>query len=148
MESMLPAATTRGVSTQGAIGIFAGAIAVAALVVDHLIHGDIAAFLATSAIALAVTVLIFGRVIPRTKAGSAPAVLAAKRAMLCSGLAVLSIPTLFVGLPFVLGSAGIALGLLGRDGDRRRLAITAIALGALVVLFGLGVFVVQGDSDG
>ena len=37
--------------------------------------------------------------------------------MLCSGLAVLSIPALFIGLPFVLGSAGIALGMLGREGD-------------------------------
>ena len=68
--------------------------------------------------------------------------------MLCSGLAVLSIPALFVGLPFVLGSAGVALGLLGRGGDRRRLAVAAITLGALVVLFSVGVFAVQGDSDG
>ena len=68
--------------------------------------------------------------------------------MLCSGLAVLSIPALFIGLPFVLGSAGIALGMLGREGDCRRLAVAALALGGLVVLFSIGVYAVLGDSDG
>ena len=147
MESILQR-HTGDVSTQGAIGIFAGVLAVGAMAVDHLIHGDAAAFLVTSAIALAVTWLIFGRVIPRTKASPAAAVLAAKRGMLLSCLAVLSIPTLFVGLPFVVGSAGVTLGLIGRDGDRRRLATAAITLGALVVLSSVGVFAVQGNSDG
>jgi hypothetical protein len=148
MESTLQAATTRSRSMETAIGIFAGAIAVGALVVDHLIHGDVAAFVVTSAIALTVAAGLFGRVIPRTKASADAVVLAAKRGILCSCLAVLSIPMLFVGLPFVLGSAGIALGLVGRGGARHRLAIAAITLGALVVLFGVGVFAVQGDSDG
>jgi hypothetical protein len=148
MESTLRAAATRSLSTEAAIGIFAGALAVGAMVVDHLIHGDVTAFVVTSAIALTVAAALFGRVIPRTKASADAAVLAAKRGMVCSGLAVLSIPTLFVGLPFVLGSAGIALGLLGRGGDRQRLALAAITVGALVLLFAIGVFAVQGDSDG
>jgi len=148
MESTLRAAITHSPSTETAIGIFAGALAVGAMVVDHLIHGDLAAFVVASAIALTVAAGLFGRVIPRTKASAGAVVLAAKRGILCSGLAVLSIPTLFVGLPFVLGSAGIALGVLGRGGDRHRLAVAAITLGALVVLFSVGVFAVQGDSDG
>jgi hypothetical protein len=148
MESTLRITATHKVSTEGAIGVFAGALAVGAMVVDHLIHGDAAAFLVTSAIAVTVTAVVFGRVIPRTKASADAVVLAATRAMLCSCLAVVSIPTLFAGLPFVLGCAGVALGLLGRGGDRRRLAIAAITLGALVVLFSVGVFAVQGDSDG
>lgn len=148
MESTLRAAPTRRPSTETAIGIFAGALSVGALVVDHLIHGDVAAFVVTSAIALTVAAALFGQLIPRTKASANAVVLAAKRGMLCSGLAVLSIPMLFVGLPFVLGSAGVALGLLGRGGDRDRLAVAAITLGALVVLFAVGVFAVQGDSDG
>jgi hypothetical protein len=148
MESTLRAAGTRSLSTEAAIGVFAGVLAVGAMAVDHLIHGDAAFFVITSAIALTVAGALFGRVIPRTKASPAASVLAARRAMLCSGLAVLSIPTLFVGLPFVLGCAGVALGLLGRDGARRRPAVAAITLGALVVLFSVGVFAVQGDSDG
>ena len=68
--------------------------------------------------------------------------------MVCSLLAVLSIPTLFVGLPSVLGGGGIALGLLGRDGERKRLAITAVVVGALVVLFSAGVYAFLGDSEG
>ena len=148
MESTLRAGAIRSLSTETAIGVFAGALTVGAMVVDHLIHGDAAAFVVTSAIALTVAAALFGRIIPRTKASPAASVLAARRAMLCSGLAVLSIPALFVGLPFVLGSAGVALGLLGRGGDRRRLAVAAITLGALVVLFSVGVFAVQGDSDG
>jgi hypothetical protein len=148
MESTLGADLTRGPSTETAIGVFAGALAVGAMVVDHLIHGDAAAFLVTSTVALTFTAVLFGRVLPRTKASADAVALAAKRAMLCSGLAVLSIPTLFAGLPFVLGCAGVTLGLLGRGGDRRRLALAAITIGALVVLFSVGVFAVQGDSDG
>jgi hypothetical protein len=148
MEASLRAALTRSISTEVAIGIVAGALAVGAMVVDHLTQGDSAAFVITSAIALSVAAALFGRVIPRTKASADAVVLAAKRGMLCSGLAVLSIPMLFVGLPFVLGSAGVALGLLGRGGERHRLAVAAITLGALVVLFSVGVFSVQGDSDG
>ena len=79
MESTPRAATTRSPSTETAIGIFAGAIAVGALVVDHLIHGDVAAFVVTSAIALTVAAGLFGQVIPRTKASADAVVLAAKR---------------------------------------------------------------------
>ena len=101
---------------------------------DHLFRGDPIAFLITSALALGLAALLFGRVIPRIKANPAAPVLAAKRGTLVSLLAVLSIPTLFVGFPFVLGGAGVALGLLGRNGERDRLATAAVVVGALVVL--------------
>jgi hypothetical protein len=117
------------------------------MAVDHLIPGDLIAFLITSALALALTALLFGRVIPRTKASPEPSRVAARRGSLVSVLAVLSMPTLFVGFPFVLGAAGVALGLLGRSGDRRRLATTAVVLGGLVFLFATGVYVVLRDSE-
>jgi len=148
IESTFRKSAAGSVSAEAAIGAVAVALAVAAMAVDHLIPGDAPAFLITSTISLAVAAVIFGHVIPRTKAGPAAPVLAAKRGMLFSGVAVLSIPTLFVGLPFVLGSAGVALGLLGREGERRPLAFAALALGALVVLFSVGVYVVLGDSGG
>ena len=67
--------------------------------------------------------------------------------MLCSGLAVLSIPALFIGLPFVLVPPASPWGCSG-GGDCRRLAVAALALGGLVVLFSIGVYAVLGDSDG
>jgi hypothetical protein len=149
MESVVRSdQTTRNLSSETRIGLFVAALAVAAMVVDHLIPGDPIAFLVTSTLALALAAAIFGHIIPRTKANPAASTLAAKRGMVCSLLAVLSIPALFVGLPFVLGGAGIALGLIGRDGDRKRLAITAVVVGALVVLFSAGVYAFLGDSDG
>ena len=48
----------------------------------------------------------------------------------------------------MLGGGGVALGLLGRDGQRKRLAIAAVVVGALVVLFSTGVYAILGDSDG
>lgn len=138
----------RNLSSETRVGLFVGALAVGAMVVDHLIPGDPVAFLVTSTVALALAAAIFGHIIPRTKANPEASTLAAKRGTLCSLLAVLSIPTLFVGLPFVLGGGGIALGLLGRDGDRKHLAITAVVVGALVVLFSAGVYAFVGDSDG
>lgn len=138
----------RNMSSETGTGLLVGALAVAAMAVDHLIPGDPIAFLVTSALALALAAAIFGHVIPRTKANPAVSTLAARRGMVSSLLAVLSIPTLFVGLPFVLGGGGIALGLLGRDGDRKRLAITAVVVGALVVLFSAGVYAFLGDSEG
>lgn len=56
-----------------------------------------------------------------------------------------------------LASSGLALAALvidhlvpgdGQSGDRKRLAIAAVALGALVVAFSVGVYAVLGDSDG
>ena len=48
MESTLRAAVTRDLSTEAAIGVLAGTLALGAMVVDHLIHGDAAAFVVTS----------------------------------------------------------------------------------------------------
>ena len=59
---------------------------------------------------------------------------AAKRGALCSALAIPAVVLAFLGLPFPLAAAGIALGLRGRMGKRRRLATAAIALGSLIVV--------------
>jgi hypothetical protein len=72
---------------------------------------------------------------------------AARRGIVVSVLATLSIPTLFVGFPFILGAGGVALGLLGRGGSRHRLATAAVVIGMLVVMFAAGVYVVLGDSE-
>jgi hypothetical protein len=135
-------------SRETAIGLLAGVLAVAAMTVDHLIPGDPIAFLVTSALALALATFVFGYLVPRTKASPEPTTAAARRGILVSLLAALSMPTLFVGFPFVLGAGGVALGLLGRRGGRHRLATAAVIIGASVVLFSAGVYVVLGDSEG
>ena len=61
---------------------------------------------------------------------------------MCSLLAVPLLALLFLGLPFPLAGAGIALGLLGREGTRRRIATAAVAIGALVIALGAGAYVV------
>jgi hypothetical protein len=59
---------------------------------------------------------------------------AAARGALCSGLAIPGVVLAFIGLPFPLAAAGIALGLRGRAGGRRRLATAAVAVGSLIVV--------------
>lgn len=50
---------------------------------------------------------------------------------------VLAIPGSWLGFPVVVAGGGIALGLRALDGPHRRVAMTAIVLGALVKLFGV-----------
>ena len=146
LESTVQGSPERRVVRETAIGLVVSGLALAAMAADHLIPGDAVAFLITSALALGLAALLFGRVIPRIKADPAAPVLAAKRGIVISLLAVLSIPTLFVGFPFVLGGAGVALGLLGRDGERKRLATAAVVIGALVVLFATGAYIAMGGN--
>lgn len=134
-------------SPQTAIGWLVAVLAVGAMALDHLSGGDTIAFVATSAVALAFAAAIFGYLIPRTKANAASSTAAAKRGLVCSLLAVLSLPTLFVGLPFVLGGGGVALGLLGRNGNSARLATAAVVIGAIVVAFSTGWYAVVGDTE-
>ena len=133
---------TRALSRETAIGLAALGLALAAMAVDHLLGDDPGledppTFLISAGLSLALALVLFGGVVPRAKAGAAPDDRAAKRGLACSVLAVVALPlTLWLGLPFVLGGAGIALGLLGHGGRRRRLALAAIVLGTLVLLAG------------
>jgi hypothetical protein len=58
---------------------------------------------------------------------------AAKRGTVCSALAVPAIALTFLGLPYPLAAAGIALGLRGRSGTRRALASAAVVVGSVIV---------------
>lgn len=125
------------------IGFAVTALAVAAMAVDHLMGDDApiledpAAFAISSGLCIALALFVFGRLVPRIKASTESAELAAKRGIVLSALAVVGLPfTLWLGLPFVLGGGGAALGLLGRGGERSRLATVAAVLGALVVVLG------------
>ena len=115
-------------------------LAIVAMAFDHLIDveegfpADPPAFLIAVGLVLVVAVIVFGIVVPRAKQGPSPAERAAKRGFVCGVLAVPSISLIWLGIPFVVAGGAIALGLLGRSSERRRLATAAIVLGSLVLV--------------
>jgi hypothetical protein len=65
----------------------------------------------------------------------------------CSVLSVLpGVAFLWLGFPFVVAGAGIALGLVGLNGRRRGFAIAAIAAGAILIGFGSALYIVGAAS--
>lgn len=128
----------------------AAALAVGAMAVDHLMGDDPpvledpVAFVIASLVSVATAYLVFGRLVPRTKASPDWQRLAAQRGFLLSAVTVLAMFLLFwLGIPFVLGAGGVALGLLGLEGDRRRLGAAAVLLGGAVVLLGTLAYAAQ-----
>lgn len=120
------------------------------MAIDHLVGteeepgddpgvADPAAFVISVVVSLALAALLFGIVVRRGAQDDPDR--AARKAIACSILAVPAIALLFLGLPFPLAGAGIALGLLGREGGRRRLATAAVAIGVLVIALGTGAYV-------
>jgi hypothetical protein len=130
-----------------AVGAVAVLAAVLAMAIDHLFgtddDGDTerfaepGVFLGTAAAALIATLLLFRFVVRRTVGEPYRA---ATRAIACSLLAVLALPLLFLAAPFPLAGAGVALGLIGREGRRRRLATTGVVLGLAVMVLGVGAY--------
>jgi hypothetical protein len=134
-----------------AVGVLTTALAIGAMAVDHLLGDDPGledppAFLIASFLSLVVAGIVFGLVVPRTRRDPARAVRAARRGLACAVLAVVTLPLVWLGLPFPLAGGAVALGLLGRGGERTRTATAAAALGALVltlVSVGFGVEAVR-----
>jgi hypothetical protein len=133
------------------IGVGTFALATAAMAVDHLFGNDPdsddsfpvdpTAFLISVGISGLLAAFLFARVIPRARARRNEAERTAVQAAVCSGLAVVpGLGFLWLGFPLVLAGGGIALGLLGRRSQRRRLATAAIAVGAIVVALGAGAY--------
>ena len=123
----------RRISREAGIGVAVSALAVGAMAIDHLIGtdeepgddpglADPAAFLISVALSRALAAFLFGRVVRRAARDDADR--AATKAIACSLLAIPAMALLFLGLPFPLAGAGVALGLLGREGTRRRIATT------------------------
>lgn len=126
------------------IGVAVTALAVAAMAVDHLmgddppILEDPLAFVISSALCVGLALFLFGRLVPRVRSAADSGERAAKTAIVLAGIAVVGIPLVFwLGLPFVLAGGGIALGLLGLGGRRRRLALGAVTLGSVVIALGV-----------
>ncbi len=94
--------------------------------------------------ALVMAGIVFGLVVPwAEKRSQAPRTnRPAKAGLVASILGLLTVVAFWSGLPVILGGAGVALGLAGREraaeAGRRRLAVAAIIVGALAVLLGVG----------
>ena len=140
------------ISRETKIGLGVSALTVGAMAIDHLIGtedepgddpglADPAAFLISVAISLILAALLFGVVVRRAARDENPD-RAARKAIVCALLAVPAMALLFLGLPFPLAGAAIALGLIGREGARSRIAAAAVAVGALVIALGTGAYVV------
>lgn len=129
-------------SRETRIGFIAAALAVVGMFADHLLDegGGLAAdppmFALGSALSLALAAYLFGRYVPRT-AGDPRA------ALRLAVFTVLSVPTMWLGLPMVVGGAAVALGLAARDGSGRGRATVAVVIGVLAWLLGLGVAIGQ-----
>jgi uncharacterized membrane protein YhaH (DUF805 family) len=110
------------------------ALGLAAMAVDHLIGDDPGledppAFLISAAVILVTAALLFGRVVRRAhdpgRAGFIVAV-----------LAVASLLLIWLGVPFAVAPAAIALGRRGNG----RLATAGVTIGVLVLLLATGAY--------
>lgn len=135
------------------IGVGAFGLATAAMAVDHLFGTDPdsgdsfpvdpAAFFISVGLSALLAAFLFAWVVPRAKARLDDAERTTVQAAVCSGLAVVpGIGFLWLGFPLVLAGGGIALGLLGRRGNRRRLATAAVVVGTIVVIFAAAAYAV------
>ena len=135
---------TRLLSRESWIGVGVTSLAVAAMAVDHLMGDDSPiledplTFAISALLCVALALIVFAWLVPRVKSAPAAEQRAATRAIALSVLAVIGIPlTFWLGLPFVLAGGGIALGLLGRRGERRTLALAGVVVGSLVIALGV-----------
>ena len=116
-----------------AIGIAAAALAVLALAGANFLGGEdenggVGPYAVTLATSLAIAAALFGWAIPRVERP-------ARAGLVAGAFALLSLPVYWVGLPYVLGPAAIALGLLGRArSESTGTATAAVILGALATV--------------
>ena len=96
---------------------------------------DPVTFLVTFALIVVAGLVVFGVTVPRAigKGGST-----SRAAMVHSGIALLlALPASWLGFPAVLAGGGIVLGTRGLAADQRRVAMVAIGVGLLVILFAI-----------
>lgn len=110
------------------------ALGFAGMAVDHLVGDDPGledppAFLISAAVILVITTLLFGRVVRRARDPGRASVIVAV-------LAVASLPLIWLGVPFAIAPAAIALGKRG-DGRGPR---AAVAIGGVVLLLVTGAY--------
>jgi hypothetical protein len=131
-------------SRETGIGVAAALYAVAAMAYDHLVPGDPGGFVIGSALSVVLAAALFAWLVPRAKT---TAERAANTGLVCSALAVVpGLALIWLGLPFVLAGSGIALGLVGRGGERHGRATAAVLIGAGVLVLGAAAYAVGGSD--
>jgi hypothetical protein len=113
------------------------ALGLAAMAVDHLLGDDPGledppTFLVSAAIVLVIAAVLFGYVVARARDPR-------RTGFIVAIVSVLSLPLIWLGVPFAVAPAAIALGLKGEG----RLATAAIVIGAAVLLLATGAYAVQ-----
>jgi hypothetical protein len=132
------------------VGVVALLVAVGTMALDHLIGTersdddglvDPPMFVISTVLSLAAAAVLFGWLVPRERTRGPER--AARSGLACSIACVVpGIAFVWVGVPFVVAGAGLALGLEGRRGARRAEASVAVALGGLVLVVGSLAYVV------
>jgi hypothetical protein len=131
-------------SRETGIGAASALFAVAVMAYDHLVPGDPGGFVIGSALSVVLAAALFAWLVPRSKSSEARA---ANTGLVCSTLAVIpGIALIWLGLPFVLAGSGIALGLVGRRGERRGRATAAVLVGAGLFVLGAAAYAVGGSD--
>ena len=138
------------------IGLGAVVIALALMAWDHLVGNqrgtddafpvDSPTFFLSAGLIAVAAIVVFGLTVPRSLKNPE----SVHRAALIHGVValVLAVPASWLGFPIVVAGGAIALGLRVLDGPHRRVAFAAIALGVLVVVFGiLGTAFPPTDND-
>lgn len=125
------------------IGLAAAALTTVALAVANFVgtqpgdNGGGGEYAVTLGGSLLLAFALFGWVIPRTDRP-------ARAGLIVGLLAILSLAAFWSGLPYVLGPAAIALGLLGRARTESRTQATlAVVFGALATIAGLATIVLD-----
>ncbi len=144
----------RGDSNVPLVGLVAILVAVGAMAVDHLIGTertdddglvDPTMFAISLVLSLSVAAVLFGWLVPRERRNGPER--AARSGLVCSIASVIpGLAFVWVGFPFVVAGAGLALGLEGRGGTRRTEAGAAVVIGALVLVLGFVAYVVAALS--
>jgi hypothetical protein len=136
------------------VGLVALVVAVGTMAVDHLLGTertddeglvDPTMFVISVALSLAVAAVLFGWLVPRERRGGLER--SARSGLVCSIASVVpGIAFVWVGFPFVVAGAGLALGLEGRRGARRVEAGAAVVIGGLVLVLGTVAYAVAAIS--
>ena len=124
------------------IGVAAAALAALALAGANFLGGDdenggIGPYAVTLAASIAIAAALFGWAIPRVERPG-------RAGLVAGAFALLSLPVYWVGLPYVLGPAAIAFGLLGRARpESRGVAGAAVLLGAVATVAAIAAVVLD-----
>jgi hypothetical protein len=127
------------------VAVLALLITCGAMAIDHLVGTeggeddsfpvDPAMFAIALVLSVAAAGLLFGWLVPRQRRRGPER--AARTGLVCSVLSIVpGVAFVWIGFPFVIAGAGLALGLEGRRGTRRLEATVAVVVAALVL--GLG----------